>query len=128
MKALNNIHTRETATLTGITKEAIQCLGTKNLSLDISDEIIDHTFHIVKNYFPIHADGIIGRDMLAKYMCKIIFETFTILFNVQARDIIIPMNSRPVYQTNITVPARSECIPINLNIKEDSIVLNREAK
>lgn len=62
-------------------------------------------------------------------MCKIDFETFTILFNVQGRDIIIPINSKPIYHTNITIPARSECIvPINLHIEEDSIVLNMEVK
>ena len=128
-KTLGNIHTNETATLTGITSEAIQCLGTKRLNLDISDEEVEHTFHIVEDNFPIAADGIIGRDMLTKHMCKIDFETFTIIFNVNERDITLPMNSKPIYQTRITIPARSEAIvPLNIKVQEDSIVLNMEIK
>lgn len=123
----NNISKQGIATITGITTESIQCLGSKQINLEISNEIIEHTFHIVEDDFPITTDGILRRDILAKYMCKIDFETFTITFTVNGRDITIPMNSRPIQKTDIILPSRSESIiPLNLKVDEDSIVLNME--
>lgn len=115
------------ARLTGITEEAVQCVGTTNLQLSIDTQILNNKFFIVEDDFPIPTDGIIGRDILTKYICKIDFETFTITFNINGNEFILPMNTRPVCQVSKILPARSEIIfPIDINIKEDSLVLNKE--
>lgn len=127
IKNFSNIKTTDIVTLTGITNEAIDCIGSKNLNLMVENETIQHNFHIVENDFPIQTDGIIGRDILTKYICKIDFATFTITFNINEQEIIVPINSKSICRTNIIIPARSEAIiPLDTQVNEESIVLSKE--
>lgn len=81
----------------------------------------------MENDFPILTDGIIGRDILKKYLCKIDFETYTINFNINEKEVVIPMNSKTVQPVNLIVPARSEAIiPLDVEVNEESIVLSEE--
>ena len=98
-----------------------------NLKFDIFDKNISHKLHIVEDNFPILTDGIIGRDILNRLLAKIDYETYSVIFVVKNEDLTIPMKTRTLKDFFITIPKRSETIHyINVNVKEDSLVLNKE--
>ena len=68
-----------------------------------------------------------GRDFFTKFLCEIDYETFAITLTVGNLEIIIPMKSWLNRNFCITVEKRSESIhPVNINGKEDSIILQNE--
>lgn len=58
----------------GVTQDYLQSLGTVGLSLFIDNDQIDHEFHVVPDEFNIDCDGIIGKDFLMQYRCKIDYD------------------------------------------------------
>lgn len=55
----------------GITHDSLRSLGSMDIELLMDDEEISHEFHIVTDNFNIDCDGIIGKDFLAAYKCRI---------------------------------------------------------
>ena len=121
------VNVNKSCSFSGITTEKIQSLGTSKLNFIIYDQKNDHDFHIVDENFPIPTDGILGRDFFAKFLCKIDYETFTITLTIKNEEVTIPMKSSISRNFYIKVEKRSELIyPINLELFEDSVVLNKE--
>lgn len=55
----------------GVTDGLTYSIGRTETQLYIDDFTLNHTFHIVENNFPIPSDGILGRDFITKYKCKL---------------------------------------------------------
>jgi len=111
--------------ISSITNTEIKSYGKINLKLQYEGMNINHPFYLTSNKLSIVTDGIIGRDLLRKFMAKIDFETFTITLTTTQGDITIPM--RDYFMKNINIPPRCEIIQaISLDIEEDSVILNEE--
>lgn len=90
------------------------------------DKAVIH-FQLVNGDFPIATDGILGRDFLINYLCKIDYETLTITINLKDKEYILPINTKIPTNKTVEIPPRTEIIlPIKLNIQEDSVVFNQE--
>lgn len=62
-------------------------------------------------------------------MCKIDNEMFTISFNVSNKEIVLPVNTKRQNNSRINTSARTETtIPVNIDIDQDSILVNTEIK
>lgn len=124
---LDNINTFDNCKLSGISNESTNSLGSVNMQLSIFEKSFSHSIQIVDNNFPIKTDGIIGRDILNRFLAKIDYETFTITLVIENEEFTIPMKSKVCKDFYLTIPKRSQVIhQINLNINEDSLVLNKE--
>lgn len=120
----NNI-SFEQCKLTGITSNEIISHLSATLTLNFENELIPHNFKIVDNSFPIKADGILGRDFLHNCSSKIDYETFTITFLINNKNIEIPIITD--IPDSITISPRTEAIfPFKINNNEDTIVCNKE--
>lgn len=113
--------------LTGITKQETLTLGSVQLQLDFQCDVVKHSFHAVEQDFPIDTDGIIGRDFLTRYMCKIDYETQTLTVILDNTEVVTPLYINKNAFNIIRIPPRTEIItPINLNLDQDSVILNEE--
>lgn len=125
----DRIDDKEKCKLNGITKESVESSGTTELTLRIGEKFDRNRFHIVGDNFPIKTDGIIGRDILEKYICRIDFETYTITFSTKYDEVTIPMNTKPLTSSYVNIAARAEVIiPIDLVREEDSLILSKEIR
>lgn len=52
-------------------------------------------FHIVPPEFHMPSDGIIGRDFIKLYQCKINYEQMNIFFNLNKNKVFIPILNGP---------------------------------
>lgn len=100
----------------GITSESLETLGVCPSVLELTDvHHIKQNFQIVSHNFPIPCAGILGKDFLSSYGCKIDFSTSTIqIGNNQnlSGDDHISLNIK----SNHIIPARSEItLPIKVN-------------
>lgn len=113
--------------LTGITREEIRSIGSAEIKFNIENMKIDHKVQMVPETFPIDTDGILGRDFLCKYNCNIDYDKFILSMNIQNDCIEIPIQNSTIKINHISIPPRTEIIvPIKINIKEDSVVHNRQ--
>lgn len=113
--------------LTGISKEEIKSLGSTNLTIQIGETVIDHKIQLVKYNFPIHTDGILGRDFLCKYNCNIDYDKFILTVNTGDDKITLPIHDNKFSVNFVKIPPRSEVIvPFDLNIEEDGVICSRE--
>lgn len=96
----------DTISIKGITSEILSSIGTCIILIYIGDTTIEHLFHIVSDHFDINADGIIGKDFLAKFNCQINFESMTITINNTNSPKILSINRNTI--DTVTIPARSE--------------------
>lgn len=83
---------------------------------------IEQKFHIVETDFPIPTDGIIGRDFLTKYRCKIDYEPWLLTVMLNEDELTIPIEDN--YKRMLFLPARHEVTRFvtNLNLTEDMVV------
>lgn len=124
---ISEINSREISILSGITLESMESIGTTNLNLHFDDKRVEHKFHVVPNDFPIPTDGIIGRDVLQKYRCKIDFDNYTTTFNIENEEFILPMDQKCICIVDVCIPKRSESIiPVNVRTNKDSIIFKKE--
>lgn len=124
-----HIDKERSISFTGITTEKIKSIGTSELNFTINNFTEQYKFHIVDEEFPIPTDGILGRDFFSRFLCKIDYETFTITLTLGNEEITVPMKSWINKNYCMKVERRSESIhPKNLDICEDSIILNKEIK
>lgn len=93
----------------GVTDGSIMSLGTISTKLFIPKFAISHKFHIVPNMFNIPADGILGKDFLKRFCCKIDYQDMTLAVVVKNSIVTIPIVEGPQCGTTV-IPARSEVI------------------
>lgn len=104
----------------------IKSIGTIFVNFYIENAILRCLLHVVPNDINIPADGIIGKDFIKKYQCKIDYEFMEIHIKNFNSRVSIPILSGPSDNT-IVLPARSEVVrEFELNISEDSLVLGEE--
>lgn len=93
----------------GITKDAMDSIGITYADIFFDDILLEHKLHIVPNSFNIPCDGIIGKDFIKNYKCKIDYDANTITFTVGNHLITLPLLQEPDMNT-IILPARCEVI------------------
>lgn len=93
----------------GVTDGLTYSIGRTETQLYIDDFVLDHTFHIVDNNFPIPSDGILGRDFITKYKCKLDYSHWTMTLQIGSRRITLPIYNSPD-EDSIIVPPRCETI------------------
>lgn len=116
----------EKCNIIGIGHGSISTIGTTHTDLLVEGMKIPHKFHIVEDNFPIPTDGIIGRDFLVNYRCKINYESWLLEVIINCEALKIPIvNNRA---STIVLPARCETIKRlnNIALTEDSVVFAQE--
>lgn len=91
-----------------VTQEYILSQGTVDLTLNIDDRTLKHNFFIVTQNIPLDTNGMLGKDFLEKYFCKIYYVTYTLIINTNEQKLIIPIESNIL--NKIIIPSRSEGI------------------
>lgn len=71
------VNRTNTNKIKGVTAVSTSSLGTTKDKLFVNKGILDHIFQIVVNNFPTPVDGVIHRDFLARYRCKINYDKWT---------------------------------------------------
>lgn len=104
-----NLNTNEIINIKGITQDTIQSYGTLIANLQINNDIISQEFHVVQDNFNIDCDGIIGKDFLATYKCKIDYDTMTFSVRTLRCSNILKISNTPNGNT-LTIPPRCEVI------------------
>lgn len=103
-------------------------IGTKIVVSDCTE--IYHQLHVVDSEFPVQTDGILGRDFLTMFRCKLDYESWILSFKVNGYDIEIPIQNqfgKCKRGSEIIIPPRTEKVQaINLELEEDCVVHKRE--
>lgn len=103
-----NINTKDVINIKGITKDSLRSLGTLHIKLFTDQDEIDHEFHVVPDEFNIDCDGIIGKDFLVNYKCRIDYDSMTFTINNRYRNI-LNLSGSPDGKTMV-IPPRCEVI------------------
>lgn len=87
---------------------------------------ISHKFQIINQNFPIPTDGILGRDFLSKYHCKIDYDAWILTCSTISGTVDIPIEDN--LASSFTIPPHCEVYrQININnIKEDCVLQSSE--
>lgn len=94
-------------TITGINKHKTTTLGSITIELDVDNNTtLHHKFQIVDQTFPIPTDGILGRDFLAKYHCRIDYDTWMLTCVQNNEEIEIPIQDN--LEGALIIPPRCE--------------------
>lgn len=107
IKPRERLDTSELIDITGITDFPISTLGFVEATLKNDDFMVNFPFHVVPDHFHIPSDGIIGKDFMRTFKCKIDYDTMLFTFRLDNQTISIPMLEGPTDGT-IVLPARSE--------------------
>lgn len=78
--------------LNGIAGEVSLAKGSIKLDLLFDGNIIKHNLYVVEDNINIMTDGILGRDFLQIYNCKIDYETCVLVILCNDDEIVLPMN------------------------------------
>lgn len=116
----------EKCIITGIGNEGIHSLGSTFTNIIVDGIPLQQKFQIVQNDFPIPTDGIIGRDFISNYKCKIDYEPWILSFTINSHSISIPIKDN--FQNKLFLPPRYEVtryLP-NQNFQEDMVVHSQE--
>lgn len=110
----------------GIGQGNTSTIGTTHANLLINGMLIPHKFHIVEKIFPIPTDGILGRDFLVTYNCKIDYESWLLHIPMNSETLELPIVNN--FQRQTIIPARCEIIRRlnNTNLAEDSVIFSQE--
>lgn len=103
------LNTNDVINIRGITNDTLQSFGTLVVSLELSDETISHEFHVVPDDFNIDCDGIIGKDFLSAYKCRIDYANMTFGVQTSRHANILKISNTPNAET-LTIPPRCEVI------------------
>ena len=108
--------------LQGITSQEITSLGSVNIKLSVNNFILEQSFQLVDNFFPIPTDGILGRDFLSYFKCIIDHDSWLLSMNLNNNVISVPIQNHA--NGSIILPARSEVIRqiINFNLNDDVLI------
>lgn len=85
---IKDIEWNNMLSLSSITMDTIESIGTAYLSLRFRNALIRHEFHLVEDNFLLSMDGIIGRDIFEKYRCNIDFDTYTTTFEIHNEEVV----------------------------------------
>lgn len=101
------VNTETKCNITGINTEKIPTLGSTEVKVTLSEEKqITQTFQLVEKDIQIPTDGILGRDFLVKYHCKIDYDTW--LLSGQDGNDTFEFTIEGDVGGDIFIPARSE--------------------
>lgn len=113
--------------LTGISTDVIKSVGSTWVKMEFGNEVIEHKIQVVKNDFPIKTDGILGRDFLLRYRCSIDYDRLVVSFTLKGNEVVLPIYDKAYKINVISIQPRCEMIvPFNVELEEDSVVMNRE--
>lgn len=124
----SKIDTLNTITIRGVTNGKTESHGSIDTEIMLGKGVeILHKFHVVENDFGIPSDGIIGRDFIREYNCKIDYETNTLEFYYDNLDISLTIHDT-LDEDTIVLPARAEVfrycyIP---NFDQPKVIMNDE--
>lgn len=102
------INTTNVINIKGITQDSVKSLGTLHMKLFTDLDILEHEFHVVPDEFNMESDGILGKDFLVYYRCRIDYECMTFTINNRYRNI-LSLREGPDEQT-MTIPPRCEVV------------------
>lgn len=95
----------------GITNAAVRSLGALRLGLVFDTDVLEHEFHVVPSIFNIDCDGIIGKDFLLTYNCKLDYESM--LFSIRATNGTRVLRlSNHAKDDKFTIPPRCEVVRV----------------
>ena len=80
--------------------------GSITTHINFPNRLLEGKFRIVDNHFPIPTDGILGRDFLTKYKCKIDFDPWLLTLTTDQQEIAIPIEDN--LKQSLYLPARHE--------------------
>lgn len=104
--ALNSF---ECVNIKGITNNSIRSFGSIDTKLNINGRKLTQKFHIVPDEFNIPSDGILGKDFLKNYNCRIDYMNMTLTIFTSNGKIILNILEGPD-ENSIVIPPRSEVI------------------
>lgn len=105
----------------GITHDSIKTLGTLQINIYTENDILGHEFHVVPEQFNIDCDGIIGKDFLTYYRCKIDYDNMTFTINNKYRNI-LKLTQGP-NELTMTIPPRCEVVrKFNIETNQECVV------
>lgn len=112
----------------GVTDGSIQTLGTICTSLIIDGYELELEFNVVPSNFPISVDGIIGKDFIKRYQCKLDYLTMVFTIRLKDFEVNIPItdNTPPEYYR---VPSRCEIVQafhLKSDKTTDQVIENHE--
>lgn len=77
------------STIKGVTEEPIETCGTVKMDIFIDDIIITHIFHVVPDRFAIPTDGLIGKDFMRLYQCKLDYADSTLTVRTEIKEVVV---------------------------------------
>lgn len=115
-------------TINGVTDGKVETIGRTSGNIILNDTLIPHHFQVVTKNFPVQTDGILGRDFLAKYGCKICLKSWLLTFEFNNQIFELPIEDK--FNGNLVIPPRCQIIKqVNfVNIKENSVILSKQIK
>lgn len=117
----------ENCNIKGVGEGTITSLGSTHTCLHIEGEKINQSFQIVSNGFPIPTDGILGRDFMIQYKCKVDYELWMLFILNRNEELTVPIQDN--LNGAIFLPQRCEIIrriPSLTQCQEDSVVCSEE--
>lgn len=125
---LNNylIDTKEAVCLSGISSDnSVQTLGTCAMRLELKpDIIIEHTFHVVDDTFPMGNSGILGNDFLQKYDGDILYSNNSLKLRIPDKEIVsINMHTDKIleHEQHVLAPAQEDYMRRQKQIYDEPI-------
>lgn len=112
----------------GVTDECTYSIATTHTVVYFGNYAFSHTFHLVSEKFPIPVDGIIGRDFISNYLCKLDYENWTMTLRTENQKICVPIKNS-LDDQYLVIPSRCEVnryINKFESLKNDAVVLNDE--
>lgn len=65
----------------GVTEGVVRSYGNLTISLSFDKCVVDNELNVVPSSFPIPADGILGKDFLLRFSCRINYEDMLFQIN-----------------------------------------------
>ena len=106
IKINHTFYPNDKCTITGIGHDTVHSQGSIQTHINFPNLHLEQKFHIVDNNFPIPTDGILGRDFLTKYRCKIDFDPWLLTLTTDQQEIAIPIEDN--FKQTLYLPARHE--------------------
>lgn len=98
------------SSIKGVTDEPIKTYGTLKVDLYVNDLIITHLFHVVPDRFAIPTNGLIGKDFLRMYRCKLDYDDFSFTIRTEIKNVVIPFSDQ--LSDDVVLPSRCETFRI----------------
>lgn len=111
----------------GITDEKQQSLGSIIAKIVFKNIGIEHKFHVVKNDFPMPADGIVGKDFLRRHKCTLDFDKMDLLIRPnETITVKVPLQTN-MNDSQTAVPPNSEVFRLfKLNCEQFPCVIQTQ--